>query len=84
MACGKYRMKTLLIAGVSTLAIMVITDEDAKSDQFIAIRDVEIFMKKDSACKSPSLAGAFIHNKNTTSRIRATITITNSPPVPMN
>jgi hypothetical protein len=72
-------MKTRIIAVVSTLAIMVITGEDAKSDQSTAIRDVEIFMKKDSACKWPPLAGAFIHNKSTTSRIRATITITNSP-----
>jgi hypothetical protein len=72
-------MKTLLIAVVSTLAIMVITGEDAKPDQSIAIQDVEIFMKKDAVCKWPPLAGAFIHNKNTTSRIRATITVTNTP-----
>lgn len=72
-------MKTLLIAVVSTLAVMVITGEDAKSDRSIAIQDVEIFMKKDDACKWPPLAGAFIHNKNTTARIRAPITVTNSP-----
>lgn len=76
---GKSRMKTLLIVVVSTLAIMAITGEHANSDQSIAIQDVEIFMKKDAACKWPPLAGAFIHNKNTTSRIRAAITITNSP-----
>ena len=72
-------MNTLLRAAMTTLAIMVITAEDARSDQSKAIQDVEIFMKKDAACKWPPLAGAFIHNKNTTSRIRATITITNSP-----
>jgi hypothetical protein len=71
-------MKTLLIALMSSLAIMVI-GEDAKSDQSTAIQDVEIFMKKDDNCKWPPLAGAFIHNRNTTSRIRATITITNRP-----
>ena len=73
------RMKTLLITIVSTLAIMVMTGEDAKSDQSKAIQDVEIFMKKDGACKWPPLAGAFIHNKSTASRIRATITVTKSP-----
>jgi hypothetical protein len=72
-------MKTLLIAAVSSLAIMVITGEDAYSDQPEAIKDVELFMKKDGGCKWPPLAGAFIHNKNATARIRATITITNSP-----
>jgi hypothetical protein len=70
-------MKTLLIGVVSTLAVIVIVG-DAKSDQSIAIQDVEIFMKKDGACKWPPLAGAFIHNKNTSARIRTTITITNS------
>ena len=66
-------MKTLLIAMVTTIAMMVIAGEDAKSDQFAAIRDVEIFMKKDTPCKWPPLAGAFIHNENTTSRIRTTM-----------
>jgi hypothetical protein len=74
----KRRVKTLLIAMVTTIAMMVIAGEDAKSDQFAAIRDVEIFMKKDTACKWPPLAGAFIHNENTTSRIRTTITMTNN------
>ena len=75
----KCRVKTLLIAVMSTLAIMVIIAEAAKSDQSTAAQDVEIFMKRDAACKWPPLAGTFIHNKNTRSRIRATITITNSP-----
>ena len=72
-------MKALLVAMVSIFTIMAISGEDAKSDPTAAIQDVEIFMKKDDACKWPPLAGAFIHNKNTTSRIRATITITGSP-----
>lgn len=75
-------MKTLFIAVVSTLTIMAITGEDAKPDQSTAIQDVEIFMKKDDACKRPPLAGAFIHNKNTTSRIR--ITTLTAPPDLMN
>jgi hypothetical protein len=72
-------MKILLVVVVPALAIIVITGEGAKSDQSIAIQEVEILMKKDGACKWPPLAGAFIHNKNKTSRIRVNITITNSP-----
>ena len=72
-------MLTLLVAAVPALAIMVADGDDAKSDQSTAIQDVEILMKRDDACKWPPLAGAFIHNKNTTFRIRATVTITSSP-----
>ena len=72
-------MKTLLIAPVTALAIMVANGEVAKSDQSAAIQEVEIFMKRDATCKWPPFASAFIHNKNTESRVRATITVTNSP-----
>src|SRR5438034_1073484 len=72
-------MKTLIIAAMSTLAIMVADGETAKVDQSVAIQDVEIFMKKDVNCKWPPFASTFIRNKNTKSRIRATITVTNSP-----
>ena len=71
-------MKTLVIAVMSTLAIMVIIAEAAESDRSTAVRDVEIFMKKDAACKWPPLAGAFMQNKNTKSKIRVTIMVTNS------
>jgi hypothetical protein len=72
-------MKALL-AAVSIFAITAIGGEGAKSDPSPAIHDVEIFMKKDAACKWPPLAAAFLRNKNTMSRIRATTTVTNSPP----
>jgi hypothetical protein len=71
-------MKALLV-GVSIFAITAISGENAKSDPSPAVHDVEIFMKKDAACKWPPLAAAFLHNKNTTSRIRATTTVTNNP-----
>jgi hypothetical protein len=73
-------MKTLILSVVSALAVTVAEGEHGKSDQSVAVRDVEIFMKKDANCKWPPLASAFIHNKNSESRIRATITVTNSPP----
>src|SRR5262245_45345295 len=71
-------MKALLV-GVSIFAITALSAESAKTAPSPAIHDVEIFMKKDAACKWPPLAAAFLHNKNTTSRIRATTTVTNNP-----
>jgi len=82
-ASAECRMKMLLIAPVSALAIMVANGEVAKSEQSAAIQEVEIFMKRDATCKWPPFASAFIHNKNTESRVRATITVTTAPPVPM-
>jgi hypothetical protein len=70
-------MRGLLVVLVS-FTIMAISAEGAKSDTAGAIQDVEIFMKKDAACKWPPLAGAFIHNKSSTSRIRVITTVTSS------
>jgi hypothetical protein len=73
-----------LLAAVCIFAVTAISPESAKTDPSPAIHDVEIFMKKDAACKWPPLAAAFLHNKNTISRIRATTNVTNSPLVPTN